>query len=250
CGLMPLVHWRAARWHTRRQTESRSRMRLRHGLVVGEVALSAVLVTGAGLLMRTVEKLRDVDFGVRMEQILAVSMDINVEGLRERGNPPRFLDQLLPRLGALAGVTMVGAATALPIENARLAPITREDQSPRPAAQSPQVSQTAVTPTYFKIMGIPLKRGRLFTEADTGEGKLVAVISETAQRRYWPGEDPIGKRFALGSLERFGSFRQLRGPDVVEWREIVGVVGDVRAAGFNSGALPQIYYSYRQFPVY
>jgi putative ABC transport system permease protein len=248
CGLMPLVHWRATRWETRGQTESRGSRRLRNGLVVGEVALSAVLVTGAGLLIRTVDRLRDVDFGVRREHILAVSMDINVEGLR--GNPPRFLDELLPRLRALPGVTTVGAATALPIENARLAPITREDQPRRPAAQSPQVSQTAVTPDYFKIMGIPLKRGRLFNEADTSGSKLVAVISETAKRRYWPNDHPLGKRFALGSLERFGSFRPLRGPEVVEWREIVGVVGDVRAAGFNSGALPQIYYSYRQFPVY
>jgi putative ABC transport system permease protein len=249
CGLMPLVHWRAACWHSRGQAESRGGRRLRQWLVVGEVALSAVLVTGAGLFLRTVEKLRDVDFGVATERILAVTTDINVEGLRE-GSAPRFLDELLPRLGALPGVTTVGAATALPIENARLAPITREDQPRRPAAQSPQVSQTAVTSEYFKIMGIPLKRGRLFNEADTSQSKLVAVISEAAKRRYWPDEDPIGKRFALGSVERFGSFRPLHGPEVVEWREIVGIVGDVRAAGFNAAALPQIYYSYRQFPVY
>jgi putative ABC transport system permease protein len=248
CGLMPLVHWRTARWHTRGQTESRSSRRVRSGLVVGEVALSAVLVTGAGLLMRTVEKLREVDFGVQTQQILAVSTDFNVEGLRD--NAPRFLGQVLPRLAALPGVRMAAAATWLPIENGGLAPITLENQPLRAAAESPQVSQSAVTPGYFSLMGIPLKRGRLFTEADTAEGKLVAVVSETAWRRYWPNEDPIGKRFAIGSLEHFGSFRRLQAPEVAEWREIVGVVGDVRAAGFNSGTLPQIYYSYRQFPVY
>ena len=248
CGLMPLVHWSAVGSQTRWQTESAASRRLRHGLVAGEIALSAVLVTGAGLLVHTVEKLREVDFGVRTQQILAVGTDFNVEGLRD--NAPRFIDQLLPRLTALRGVTMAAAATWLPIENGALAPITPENRPLRPAAESPQVSQSAVTPGYFSLMGIPLKRGRLFTEADTREGKLVAVISENAWRRYWPNEDPIGKRFAIGSLEHFGGFRRLQAPEVAEWREIVGVVGDVRAAGFNSGALPQIYYSYRQFPVY
>ena len=82
-------------------------------------------------------------------------------------------------------------------------------------------------------MGIAVTRGRVFTEEDRADGQLVAVVNETAARRYWPGEDPIGKRFAVGSSERFGSFRRVR-PGEVEWREIVGVVADVRSAGFAS----------------
>jgi putative ABC transport system permease protein len=98
-------------------------------------------------------------------------------------------------------------------------------------------------------MGMALLRGRGFTEDDRADRTLVAVINETAARRYWPGEDPIGKRFAIGSRERFGSFRQPP-PGGVEWREIVGVVSDIRSAGFAADVQPEVYYSYRQFPLY
>jgi predicted permease len=111
------------------------------------------------------------------------------------------------------------------------------------------VIQTAVTPSYFAAMGIALRKGRLPAETDTADGRLVAVLNETAARRYWPGEDPIGTRFAIGSLERFGSFRQPR-PGEVEWREVVGVVADTRPIGFDSSPQPEVFYGYKQFPLY
>ena len=99
-------------------------------------------------------------------------------------------------------------------------------------------------------MGIAVKNGRSFTEADTATGTLVAILNETAARRYWPGEDPIGKRFAVGSRERFGFFRAPLAPGAVEWREIVGVVADTRSAGFAADVQPEVYYSYQQVPLY
>jgi putative ABC transport system permease protein len=98
-------------------------------------------------------------------------------------------------------------------------------------------------------MGVTLKRGRMFNDLDTPDGKLVAVVNDTAARRYWPGEDPIGKRFAIGSRERFGSFRQVRNGEI-EWREIVGVVADARTSGFAVPVQPEVFYYYKQFPLY
>jgi len=99
-------------------------------------------------------------------------------------------------------------------------------------------------------MGIPLKKGRLFTEGDAGDGKLVAIVNETAARRYWPGADPIGKRLAMGSVERFGYFRVAPEPGQPEWREIVGVIGDVRGSALDLPPQPELFYSYRQYPWY
>jgi len=108
-----------------------------------------------------------------------------------------------------------------------------------------------VTPGYFSTLSVAITRGRSFTESDVADGKLVAILNETAARRYWPGEDPVGKRFAIGSRERFGSFRAPpRGPDDIEWREIVGVVGDIRSAGFAAQVQPEVFYNYKQFPLY
>jgi predicted permease len=108
----------------------------------------------------------------------------------------------------------------------------------------------AVTPDYFPIMGIPLKKGRVFTEGDASDGKLVAIINETAGRRYWPGTDPIGKRIAMGSAQRFGYFRVPPAPNQPEWREIIGIVGDIRSTALDLPAQPEVFYSYRQYPWY
>jgi predicted permease len=99
-------------------------------------------------------------------------------------------------------------------------------------------------------MGIAITRGRSFSEDDRADGTLVAIVNETAARRHWPGEDPIGKRFAIGSRERFGFFRAPARPGDIEWREIVGVVADFRSAGFAANIQPEIFYSYKQFPLY
>jgi predicted permease len=247
CAIAPMIHVHAAAWQLRSQTENPRARRLRDVLVTGEIALSLVLVAAAGLLIRTFVNLNGVNLGIRTSRILAVFTDVNTEGLRERGNTAAFLDELLPRLRALPGTTMVAAArTGLPTDTGTLNPISPEYLPARTSAESPQVYQAAVTPDYFSLMGIPLKSGRLFSPEDTAEGKLVAILSETAARRYWPGMNPVGKRFASGSLDRFGSFRLIPPGQDREWREIVGVVGDVRAPGFDSGALPIVYYSYTQ----
>jgi putative ABC transport system permease protein len=252
CGLAPAIELSAVDWRMRSRGENAASKRLRQALVIGEVAIAVVLVAGAGLLVRSFVKVRNVRIGFRTDHILTVAFDTTTSPLRERGQAVRFLENLMPRLAGLPGVRAVAAATSVPLEEPRLAyqAITREGDPLRPGTESPQVTQQGVTPNYFTTMGIALKKGRLFNERDTADGKLVAILNETAARRYWPGEDPIGSRFVIGSLERFGSFRPLRGPETVEWREIVGVVADVRSAGFDTEIQPEVFYNYLQFPLY
>ena len=249
CGLTPLLYGRAKDWRQRGLTENSRSKRLRHLLVVGELALSLILVSGTGLLMRTVLKLTEVDFGVRRQGVLSVFTDVNTEGLRERENKVEYLDQLIPRLATLPGAIMAAATTALPMDPVNLDRITLEGKPYHTASDSPPILQAAVTPNYFQLMGIPLKEGREFTERDTSKSTLVAVLSETTAQHYWQGEDPIGKRFAIGSLDRFGCFRCDNAPGP-EWVEVVGIVGNVRSGGLGSDVLPVVYYSHRQHSIY
>ncbi len=250
CGLIPLIDWRAVDWNARGQSEGPSSRRLRHSLVVAEVALAVTIVASTGLLLKTVANLRAVHVGFETARTLVVSTDLTTSPLRERGGAARFVRDIIPRIAALPGVQGAAASTGVPFEGGPAGQaITRYGDPVRPAASSPQVVQTAVTPGYFRVMGITLTRGRVFTEDDRADGKLVAVVNTTAARRYWPVDNPVGKRFAMGSSERFGSFRAVK-PGEVEWREIVGVVTDIRSGGFASDLQPEVYYSYKQSPLY
>jgi putative ABC transport system permease protein len=250
CGLIPLIDWRAVDWNARGQSEGPSSRRIRHSLVVAEVALAVTVVAGTGMLLKTVANLRAVDVGFETARTLVVSTDLTTSPLRERRAAARFVQDIIPRIAALPGVQGAAAQTGMPFEGGPAAQaITRYGDPVRAAASSPQVVQTAVTPEYFRVMGITLTQGRLFSEDDRADAKLVAVINTTAARRYWPGDNPIGKRFAVGSGDRFGSFRAVE-PGQVEWREIVGVVTDIRSGGFASDVQPEVYYGYKQFPLY
>ena len=251
CGLAPLAAWPGAHRSARTHTESGASRRIRHLLVVGQVAIAAAVVATAGMLIRTVVNLRNVTIGFETARTIVVGTDLSTSGLRERGRAARFVEEVLPRIAALPGVRATGATTGVPLEvGATEQAITRYGDPVRPAAQSPHVAHMAVTPGYFNALGIALTRGRPLTEDDRADGALVAIVNETAARRYWPGEDPIGKRFAIGSRERFGFFRAPPQPGDVEWREIVGVVADFRSAGFASEIQPEVYYNYKQFPLY
>jgi putative ABC transport system permease protein len=250
CGLIPLIDWRAVEWNVRGQSEGPSSRRIRHVLVVAEVAIAVTIVASTGLLLRTVVNLRAVAVGFETARTLVVSTDLTTSPLREHAGAARFVQDIIPRITALPGVQGAAASTGVPFEGGPAGQaITRYGDPVRAARSSPQVVHTAVTPGYFRVMGITLTQGRLFTEDDRADAKLVAVINTTAARRYWSGDNPIGRRFAIGSGERFGSFRAVK-PGEVEWREIVGVVTDIRSGGFASDVQPEVYYCYKQFPLY
>ena len=194
CGLAPLAGFGTADFRSRGQTEGITRTRLRTALVVCEVALAVMLVASAGLLGRTLAKLQAVDVGFQMERMLAVSMDLTTGPLRGRGNAVRFLEEAVARVSTLPGVQSAGVATGMPLEAGTAGQaITPEHRQPMLAAASPQVVQSAVSPGYFATMGVPIVKGQGCTDTDSADGTLVALLNDTAARRYWPGEDPIGE---------------------------------------------------------
>jgi putative ABC transport system permease protein len=209
--------------------------RVRSSLVVVEVALALVLLICSGLLIRSFVTLRQVNPGFNSADALAVS--IALPG-RKYTNPDQyssFYKQLIERTSALPGVMAVGATQALPIQGDFLVGFKIQGRPPEPPGQDKSTNYYAVTPDYFKAMGIPLLRGRLFTEQDNKTAPSVAVINETMVRSYFPDEDPLGKGISLSQGE--GNVR-----------EIVGVVGDVKQYGLAQPSTFQTYEPFLQMP--
>ena len=258
CAISPALQLRSGRMGSSLQGAIRSYTAAPRGsflqqvLMAGEVALAVALVVIAGLLVRTVLRLQAVDPGFRAEQVLAVSFDLTSSPFRGPGRQQPWFHELITAIERAPGVQKAGAISEAPLLRRRMPdqPVTIEGQPVRPVAESPQVMMRAVTPDYFSTVGIPLKSGRIFTEADTGDGKLVAIVNETAARRLWPGADPIGRRIAMGSGQRFGYFRIPPAPGQPEWREVVGVVADVRSSALDLEPQPEVFYSYQQFSWY
>jgi putative ABC transport system permease protein len=209
--------------------------RVRSSLVVVEVALALVLLICSGLLIRSFVTLRRVNPGFNSDNALAVS--IALPG-RKYTNPDQyssFYNQLIERTSALPGVIAVGATQALPIQGDFLVGFKIQGRPPEPPGQDKSTNYYAVTPDYFKAMGIPLVRGRLFTEQDNKTTPSVAIINETMVRTYFPDEDPLGQGISLS-----------QGQGGV--REIVGVVGDVKQYGLAQPSTFQTYEPYLQMP--
>ncbi|MCZ2149617.1 MAG: ABC transporter permease [Bryobacterales bacterium] len=250
CALAAAVPLAAGR--SRAATEDRRGLFLRHALVAAEVSVAVALVAVSGLLIRSLFALQRVDTGFRSGHVLAVSFDLTAGPFRGPGNQQPLFHELMNRVAALPDVRAAGGVGEVPLARRRVPdqPITIEGHPARPAAQSPHVLATAVTPGYFSALGIPLVSGRLFTEGDRGDGKMVAIVNQTAARRFWPGQDPVGGRVGLGSAEHFAYFRVPPSEGQPEWREIVGVVGDVRGSALDESPQPEVYSCYRQFPWY
>ncbi|HEY8147560.1 MAG TPA: ABC transporter permease [Vicinamibacteria bacterium] len=194
----------------------RAGARLRSSFIAAEVALAVVLAVGAGLFIRTLWGLTRVDPGFRPEQTLAVRVTPNPSTCQPRSACIALYDELLRRLRDLSGSSDVAAANALPLTGTEpLLPVELEGHplaTTNPVA--PLVWAGAVTPSYFRVMRMPLLRGRSFDEADAERAARVVLVSAATARRYWPNDDPIGKR--------------IRVVWDAEWRTVVGVVGDVR----------------------
>jgi predicted permease len=190
----------------------------RRALIVVEMALSLMLLIGAGLMIRTLWALRGTDPGFKAANVLTMSMPIPKSS--EKAQRSRLYDELLPRVAALPGIQSVSAIDNLPMEGGSEQPIAVEGRPVEVFALQRNVSVRRAAPNYFLTMGIPLMAGRDFNLADTSSEKSVAVISRSMAELFWPGENPMGKRFRI-------SFT----PEVV--REVVGVVGDIKERGLN-----------------
>jgi predicted permease len=215
------------------------RLRAVEGLAVAEMALAVTLLVGAGLLVRSFDKLRAVDPGFRPERVLTFDVSLPSASYEPVERKRAFADALLARLRALPEARDVAVAFGLPMCGVSFGLTFDIASRPLPPAQQPATSVRFASPGYFAALGIPLVRGRAFTADDRGGAPPVLVINETAARRFFPGRDPIGERVALGMTRdsvRLGG-------------EIVGVVGDVHDFGLDAEAQPQMYAPFDQWPM-
>ena len=232
-GLLPA--WTASRSDLQvvlregRQSSARRAVRAREVLMAGELAAALVLVAGAGLMYRTVDRLLHVDPGFDARGVLSVGMSLVGPRWAEDEAVRMFQDELLNRIARLPGVTNAAIAGQIPLgDNMDQWGFRIEGRVFKSQADAPSVERYSVTPDYFNTMRIPLKKGRLFNSTDTTGSALVMVIGETTARTLWPGENPIGSRVRIG------------GPDG-PWRTVVGIVGDVRHYDLGQRPTTQFY---------
>jgi putative ABC transport system permease protein len=209
--------------------------RVRSSLVITEVALALVLLIGAGLLIRSFYHLQQVNPGFNPKNALAVSVSLPAKKYGEEVQQAAFFAQLTEKVSALPGVVAVGATQSLPIQGDYVLGFNIQGRPPDAPGEEPNTNYYAVSPDYFKAMGIPLLRGRLFTERDKKDAPRVAIINETMAKKFFPNEDPIGKGINVTN-----------GPE--RFREIVGIVGDVKQYGLDQPTTAQTYEPYLQTP--
>ena len=210
--------------------------RIRSTLVVSEVAVSFLLLIGAGLLINSFLHLLKLDPGYRAENLLTMKVQLPELKYPDKDRRVAFYSELIRRIEGLPGVESAAAASNLPLTyNGDSMPIGVEGRADPPPDQMPDVIYRTITPGYFKTMGIQLVQGRDITPQDRGEAARVTVISEKTARHFWPGENPIGKRLKPG-----GAASQS------PWREVIGVVRDVRQNDFAAEPKMQMYFSYEQ----
>ncbi len=195
--------------------------RTRSVLVISEVALSLVLLIGAGLMIRTLSRLRNVDPGLDPHNVLTVLFALSSTKYDKPVQQIAFYDQLLQRVRSLPGVASAGAIDSLPLENGgSTQPIAVDGHPALAMSEQPEVAVRVVEPGFFETMRIPFFEGRALSSADTADRPSVIVISQSMAKRFWPGENPIGKRLTM-------SFSPEKS------REVVGVVGDVKGDGLD-----------------
>ena len=210
--------------------------RLRSSLVIAEVAISFILLIGAGLLINSFVHLRNLNPGFRADHLLALNVDLSEIKYPDTLHRTAFFDEVTRRVRALPGVESVAVAGNLPFTyNGDSMSIAVQGIPDPPIDQWPDVVYRAVGPGYFGTMGISLARGRDFTDQDTLEASPAVVVSEKMANYYWPNEDPIGKQLKPGGTNA-----------PIPWRTVIGVVKDVRQNDFVAEPKMQMYLCYRQ----
>ena len=212
---------------------SRSRTQMKGALVIGQVALSMVLLTAAGLLLRSFVHLLAVSPGFDPENVLTMNISLPTVKYSDAQKQIAFFEELLRRVSVLPGVRAAGTSAALPLSRIRITPILVEGQPEVPLAERPFTVIEAVSPLFLETMCIPLRAGRAFSESDNQKSPRVVIVNEALAHRYWPNENPVGKHIAVG--------RQTPA-------EVVGVTGNAKNNGLALDAEPQIYLPFAQLP--
>jgi len=205
-------------------------------LVIAEVAFAIVPLIGAGLMVKSFARVLEVNPGFQKQNLLTLRLALPVSSYRELPKVRAFYQQILQKIESVPRVVSVGGVTGLPmVMGSPRGPFIIEDRPINPGEASPITDRKVTTTNYLKTMGIPLMRGRYFTDQDNAEAPGVVIIDDAFARHYWPDEDPIGKRIAFEG-----------GPNNPRWREIVGVVGYVRNYGLDVESKEVLYYPHLQ----
>jgi putative ABC transport system permease protein len=212
---------------------SRSMGRTRRRLVIVEVALAIIMLSGATLMVRSLRNLEAIDLGFNASNVLSMRISLPLPQYAD-DKAARFLDDLTQRLRSQPGVIAAGAVEDLPVADGNSIWSISLDGAPvTSVAKAPTAMPQKVTPEYFTVMRIPVLRGRAFTDVDRPDAPLVAVVNEAMVRKYWAGSEPLGH-----------TVRMLN--DKMPWATVVGVVKDVRSSGFLGDVPPTMYFPHAQ----
>jgi predicted permease len=240
-GLAPALHMaaldlRSALNETDRGAVGLGVMKLRGVLVVSEVALAMLLLVGAGLLIRSFDRLSSVAPGFSVDHILIADLLVSPAAHPDRAERMAFFDRVLDRAAVLPGVRSAGAASFLPVSGAgSIIHFNIDGRPPKSPHEYVMANYRVASPEYLKTLGIPLVNGRLFTDADRDNTPHVVVINTTMAKTFFPNESPLGKHLQLGATPEKDQ----------PWMEVIGVVGDVKQS-LASEAPTEMYVPYRQ----
>jgi predicted permease len=228
----------------RRMSGNQKKQRLQRALVVAQVAVSVVLLAGAGLLTRTMMQLSDVSTGLRTEHVLSLPVPLlnpaRLDPSTDVVNKELY-DRMQREIRSLPGVIEVGLGSTMPLRRTPLEFDFTMDGRPLAAGEAaPHADYRTASPEYFRASGIPLVRGRAFTTSDRAGSARVVIVNQTLADTFFPNEDPIGKRIAFtGGILRFT-------PIAADWRTIVGVVGNTQDGGQDAKPLPVVFAPFAQ----
>src|SRR6185295_3439999 len=210
--------------------------RLRSAMIVFEVALSLVLLVGAGLLIQTLSQLFRQYSVLEPEKVLTMRTILPREKYKEPQQRDNFYQQVLQRVEHLPGVVSVGYTTSIPLDwKGGTSGFYPEGVTSPIPGMAYDANHRQVSADYLQTMNVPLRSGRYFQTSDNAQSMPVAIINETMARQYWPGENALGRRFKLGDPA-----------DEVPWIQIVGVVADIRQMGLDEPVKAEMYFPYQQ----
>jgi putative ABC transport system permease protein len=209
------------------------RRRTRRALIITEIALATILLVGSSLLVRSFNRLQQVDPGFIPSQAVIANLALPERKYPEPADAYRFYHQLIERVSHLPGARAAGVTASLPFVSDYVGSVTIEGRPPVAPTDLPPTNYYSVSPDYFRAMGIRLLRGRLFTEQDGPGAPRVGIINETFPKRLFPGEDPIGKRVKVSMGHE-------------EWQEVVGIVADTKHYSLTRDTTNQFYEPYGQ----
>ena len=214
------------------------RSRLRQGLIVAEVALSVVLLAGAGLLFRSFLQLQSVNTGFAPEQLLTARLTASGEQFRDDNNLINYFDKVTERIASVPGVREVGVINTLPLQKGPTLRFRVEGRPPTTVDKWPPANYRTVSPNYFHVMNIPVLQGRTFTRSDNNDAPTVLMVNQSLVDKNFSGENVIGKRINFGRSEN----------NQPVWLEVVGVVADVKNQELKEPPEPEFYFSTLQGP--